>query len=462
MAKKNQTKGRRNNTQGSSILKNKWVTAVCAVAGVAIIKSAPVLVGKVIGYFSKKKLLANETKAKKELNDNAAENTIRIIKTKNEGEKEIIELREKHRRERKEETTSATYSSSCAPIFEVEMPPTYTQIINNTMEVKEESLRIFVPWLHWYENIGIVGMNNNGKSTLVRQIARSMALGYQESSICPEWRNGTPVKVLMFALEHNKAHIKVYDAEQHKSIDNLLIKTDLTSIEEMMATIEKVAETAPDGLVVIIDNYTKLSEMVRRKSKVIELASWMEKFKAERQAQSKPIAYINVYHTVKHFSPTHSLGLEDVRGDSRYTMFSQEFLAMAPCHRGPEYRILKVLKNKYLSEERTVSVIRYANTDVKMYEYVEEAEECDELPSKTDLDRGAHSTKGSSDNVTVSSGKRGRPVEKNLSDEEYLLLYDMVKLGGTQSKEVEEAYNVSWKWIKTRAREIRARNEKIA
>lgn len=416
----------------------------CAIGGIALLKSSPKAAGRLSDFFYKKAITPIETKAKKELNDNATDNKIREIEARNKAEIEKMKVRETLRKERNEERDNSSATNS-EPVPDVEMPPTYDEIINSTPNIDEESMRIFVPWFHWYENIGIVGMNNNGKSTFVRQIARSMALGYQESSICPEWKKGSPVKVLMFDLEHNKAHIKVYDAEQHKSIGNLHIETGSTSTEEIKAIIKKVAETAPDGLVVIIDNYTKLSEMEPRKAKVIGLANWMEKFKAERQAQDKPIAYINVYHTVKNFSPIHPLELKDVRGDSCYTMFSQEFLAMAPCRRGLEYRILKVLKNKYLPEERTVSVIRYANTHVKMYEYVEDNVEADELPT---LATGEISKQ-------ERTGKAGRP--KMYSDEEMLVMYNMVQHHETTWDEVQATYGITGKAIKKRVKQIKNR-----
>lgn len=421
---------------------------VSIVAGAAFgylaLKCGPRAIDWISKYFYKKAVIPIETEAKKELNDNATKNRIKIIEATKEADIEKMKVRESLRSLRNEERKTSSAATS-EPGMDVEMPPTYDEIINSTPNIDEESMRIFVPWFHWYENIGIVGMNNNGKSTFVRQIARSMALGYQESSICPEWKKGSPVKVLMFDLEHNKSHIIVYDAEQHKSIGNLRIETGPTSTEEIMAKIKKVAETAPDGLVVIIDNYTKLSEMEPSRAKVIGLANWMEKFKAERQAQDKPIAYINVYHTVKNFSPIHPLELKDVRGDSRYTMFSQEFLAMAPCRRGPKYRILKVLKNKYLPEEMTVSVIRYANTPVKMYEYVEDNVETDELPT---LATGEISKQ-------ERTGKAGRP--KMYSDEEMLAIYDKIKRHETTWKEVKAQYGISDKAVKNRVKQIMGR-----
>lgn len=414
----------------------------CVIGGIALWKSSPKAAGRLSDFFYKKAITPIETKAKKELNDNATDNKIREIEARNKADIEKMKVRETLRKERNEERDKSSATNS-EPRMDVKMPPTYDEIINSTPNIDEESMRIFVPWFHWYENIGIVGMNNNGKSTFVRQIARSMALGYQESSICPEWKKGSPVKVLMFDLEHNKAHIKVYDAEQHKSIGNLHIETGSTSTEEIKAIIKKVAETAPDGLVVIIDNYTKLSEMESRKAKVIGLANWMEKFKAERQAQDKPIAYINVYHTVKNFSPIHPLEFKDVRGDSCYTMFSQEFLAMAPCRRGSEYRILKVLKNKYLPEEKTVSIIRYANTDVKMFEYVEDSIEADELPT---LATGEVHKKGK----TV---KAGRP--EKYTDEEILAIYDKVQNHELTWKKVKAMYDITDKGVKKRVKQIK-------
>lgn len=424
--------------------KNGW-KETCLVGGCFVACcTIPAIANKIADYYTKKKLLKHETKAKEELNDNATKNKRQIIEANNIANLLTIIVREALRKKRYEERKTSSAATS-EPMPDVEIPPTYDEIINSTPNIDEESMRIFVPWFHWYENIGIVGMNNNGKSTFVRQIARSMALGYQESSICPEWKEGSPVKVLMFDLEHNKAHIIVYDAEQHKSIGNLHIETGPTSTEEIMAIIKKVAETAPNGLVVIIDNYTKLSEMEPSRAKVIGLANWMEKFKAERQAQDKPIAYINVYHTVKNFSPIHPLELKDVRGDSRYTMFSQEFLAMAPCRRGPKYRILKVLKSKYLPEEMTVSVIRYANTEVKMYEYVEDNVEADELPT---LATGEISQQ-------ERTGKAGRP--KKYSDEEILALYDKIKRHETIWEEVEATYGITRKGVKKRVKQIKNR-----
>lgn len=422
--------------------KGTWF-CVGLIGGIALAKSSPRIFGRISDFFYKKAVTPIETGAKKELNDNATENKIKIINATKDADIEKMKVRESLRRERNEERKKSSAATSELD-QNVEMPPTYDDIINSTPNIDEKSLRVFIPWFHWYENLGVVGMNNTGKSTFIRQLCRSFALGHQEAKLFPEWTPGKPVKVLLFALEHNNAHIKIYDKESNASIQNWHIITGWNSISKIKAYIKKMADAAPEGLVVVIDNYTKLSEM-ESQQKVDELAKWMEDFKSTRFSEKKPIAYISVYHTVKNFSELNPVEFKDVRGSASYTMFSQEFISIAPCKRGSNYRILKCLKTKYLEQPQTVNVIKMVNTSTMMSEYVEEALEADELPRIGD---------GLSHEQPRKAGRKRRYTE-----EQILQMYDEVTVNGRKWKEIEKKYNISREYIYTQARAIRKRQK---
>lgn len=424
-----------------------YTVGLCFVAGAGyfLIKGTPKIIGHVSSLLYKKKLIPVETKAKLEIQNNKADNDIRKMKVQSELEERRMRLKEELRSQREsEKKRTGNYSFDNPAIQSVEIPLSYNEIMHKTPNLAEQDLRVFIPYFHWFENLGIVGCNHGGKSTFVRQLCRSFALGYQEVPLFPNWTNASPVTVLLFALEHNDNHFKVYDANQNVSIPNWHIKSGATSIDEIKACIVKTADIATNGLVVVIDNYSKLSELGGR-SEIRNLAKWMDNFKQQCYEGHKRIAYINVYHTIKQYAPVNPITFQDVRGDAGFTMFSQEFISFTPCKRGCNYRMIKILKNKYIEQPDKVIIVRYANSPVQMFEFAGKALESEELPKIGTA---------SSNEIAHTQGTKHR-----YSDEEILEMYNDVKNKKITWKESEEKYGITGRAIRKRVQKIRQREK---
>lgn len=308
--------------------------------------------------------------------------------------------------------------------------------------------------MNWYEIGGLVGLTHGGKSVCARQIAENISLGHQRVRLFPEWVDGAPVPVLLVALEHNKRHVRSYDANLHKDLPNLRILTgaDVSSLVDLKARIKRTANEYPNGLVVIIDNYAKLKSLTHGgkgcRKELVAFSQWIETLRNRRLQENKPFYCLNVYHTTKGFRPSNPLELQDVAGDADYTRFSQEFIALSSCKRGKDYRILKVLKNKYCEDRDTVSILRYADTEDWNFEYVEEACEEDELPPRY---------KSKTESSSTESTKRGRPQTQ--SDEAIIEIYNKVKSGELKSADVYGIYSIGWKAVKKRWKGLQQKSE---
>lgn len=342
--------------------------------------------------------------------DNAkTDNKIRLEEAKTESKIKLQQAKEYLYSKRK----SADENEAVVNVENVNLPPTYDEVIHKNNDFTDSGLRIFTSYFHWYETGGIVGYNNSGKSTLVRQIARGFSQGHQEVNLFPDWQDGKGVAVLLVALEHNGSHFKQYDADQNKSFPNLRIITNFDSITELEAVIQKTADENPSGLVLFIDNYEKLYSLIsnNKERAISNFGKWLEKLKNTRYEKRQPFTCINVFHTKKDYKTSKSLELCDVAGNANYTRFCQDFLAFSGCKLGDNFRILKILKNKYEENRSMVSVLRFSDSKIWMFEHVEEANEVDVLP----ISQMCNSNSGEYTKKKV-CGKRGRKERFSLDE----------------------------------------------
>ncbi len=404
-------------------------------------RNAKVVIDK---FKTNNEIILDKAKTDNDIRENsaAADDKIRIMKAHADERIRVAETKEKlyaSRNNRGDETNPTNGEATT-------IPPSYDEILQQNQDLNIEKLSINDSGLFWYDIVGIAGLNHGGKSTLIRQMASSFSTGHQEAKLFPNWKNSSGVCVLLFALEHNESHFIAYDANQHKSYPNLRIETNVSSISQIKDVINHTAAAYPNGLIVIIDNYTKLRGMVKTKPTIAmgNLGNWMDDLVKKRFKERKPITFINVFHTVKGYDGTSPMELSDVAGDANYTRFCQGFIGLSVCKYGEKYRVFKVLKNKYQETPTSISVLRYADSPIWMFEHVEEAEENEVLPTKSDV--AIKDTSSRPESVK----KRGRRTDMSLS--EAISYWDKVHRKETTWAEIEKATGKTEQAIKKRCK----------
>ena len=411
---------------------------------------------------------------KKKRDNNSHNNNMRRDKAKHE--QRIVEIRDKaNAQERIVRLRSQLSHRKIGFDSDLESSPdsadisvqTYEEVIAGT-PVNSRDLRLGLRCFHIGEDCGLIGRTNVGKTSWVWHYAISIARGYQEDGaiLSPGWLLKQPMKVLYFAFEQKQNDIKVNYGNNIKSIPNfyLELNTNPGDYRAIRLKIQKIQQEIGNyRLLVVFDNITKM-KYAQGKDKQ-SFFQWLENYRVESSAKGTPITYLKVFHTQGSYKDYMPIGSTCNYGCKTDTYFTQDLVAFGMCKEGDgRLRYLKELKNKLEpdGEKQTLSIYRFARTKAPLYDYLSEAKECDILPSKKELVRGSNIATGESNIDLTLSGKRGRPIQKNISDDEYLYLYDMVKSKEFTSREVEDVYHVSWKWVKKKVRQIQQRTQDIA
>lgn len=403
------------------------------------------------GFFIRKKI---ETKEKMKLNQQAHENTMREIDEKDTKAKELekykhdLKEKEAERRKAEREAKEKRSEQSCSTekmteTESVDVFRTFSQIMN-TPAKDLSSLRLMYPFLHIGVDLGVVGENNCGKTSLVNQILFSLANGHSIENLWPDIQPSTPMRVLMFTTEQNEDDIRTLykSIADEQNRDNLIVITEeFVSPESIVNGIEKYVEnsTDPRGLVVSIDNYSKLVE--KYGPKVIKgLNKRLDDLKS-KYAKTHPLTLIKVYHTQEKYNPYRPLTLSDVRAFQDSTNTTKNFIGLASCNEGETARILYVLKNKLEPSVMGSYVIRYAGTKAPFYTFNRKVDDVNTvLPIRTPL----------------SQRKVGRPQEH--TDEEIMEIYRIKQETGRTWEDLENEYHISRNGVKKRRKKILAKS----
>lgn len=371
------------------------------------------------------------------------------IKKKEEEKRKTIYLREKLRQERKH-SENLPEDNSQDDDEEITIPD-YNDVIAGE-PIEEKKMRCGVSYFHIGEDCGLVGMQDNGKSTFMKQYALSLAQGYCDREIDPDWYLERPMTVILFAMEDSGNKIKSNFKDDTKILPNLYPIIGESNISKIKQIITKVVNNPHTGqIVVIFDNYSKLDE-TNPENDIIEFGKWLDDLRREMEKKMEPITYIKVFHTLKQHKATNPIELKDVRGHAGFTMFAQDFVAFMPCNDGADTRIIMELKQKWKEKRVGIAhVLRYAefHNGIPMYEYVRE-----DTLENTLLQKSLDNIPAPSE-AKVNSRKAGRPTVDPYTDDEILGIYDLHKPGEPWS-EIEDVYGITSGRLKTRRRRILA------
>ncbi len=389
---------------------------------------------------SKIKVIKTQEEEKRKRDKQKHEQEKEIIAAKNEAKKEQIILK------------SELETKANAPTVE-SIDPTMKSMeeICSEREVNLEMLQLGFHFLERGSTLGICGPTEIGKTTFLIQLLISLAMGHEAVSIHPNWNPIKPQKVLLFSTEQSNNDIRFLYRSAMGMSKNLLIETEGMSLEAIMAKVKYQLDMADsEGIVVAIDNYTKLSNLYGRKQ-IQKLDRELTALQVKYQDE-KPITLIKVFHTDDNYRVYNPIGEEHIKGSADIANLTKNFIFLSQCRDGENARILKVKKNKIHIKTDTVSILKYAGTYPRMFIYDREAIEKDVLPFKpVPIKEGAI--------VEVEAGPRkvGRPSQ--YSDEEILGLNDLHD-GGTTWREIEEVYGLKRKTIQNRANKIIAKRTK--
>lgn len=386
---------------------------------------------------SKIKVIKTQEEEKRKRDKEKHEQEKEIIAAKNEAKKEQIILKSEL-----ENKANDTIVETIDPTMKS------MEEICSEREVNVKMLQLGFYFLVRGSSLGICGPTEIGKTTFLIQLLISLAMGREAVSIHPNWNPIKPQKVLLFSTEQSNNDIRFLYAKAKGMSNNLLIETEGMSLDEILAKVKYQLDMADsEGIVVAIDNYTKLSNLYGRKQ-IQKLDRELTALQVKYQDE-KPITLIKVFHTDDNYRAYYPIGEEHIKGSADIANLTKNFIFLSKCRDGENTRILKVRKNKIHTKTDTVSILKYADTDPKMFIYDREAMEKDVLPLKP-----VPTKEGEVIEVVATPRKVGRPSQ--YTDEEILGLNDLHK-GGTTWREIEEVYGLKRKTIQNRAKKINAK-----
>lgn len=413
-----------------------WGTILPVAGTLAIIGG-----GLWLGSYFKKKEDDARTRNRASLENTKHKNRVEEANQKAGLKKEIIDYR------REQSTSASAFNAEVDLNDETAYVETYDELVSGE-DILNTDLRLGLRCLHIGEDCGMVGRTNIGKTTFIMHLAIAIARGFQENEaiISPEWTLAQPMKVLYFAFEQKKAHFKTKYGRFIDHIPNLSIdvKTSAGDFRTIQKKIMKMqSEIGNYRLLVIFDNLTKMKS--RKSDDKRDFFQWLEDYRIRCDNEGKSITYLKVFHTAGSYKDNMPIDPTTNYGDKTDTYFTQDLVAFGMCKGGNgKLRYIKELKNKLEpdGEKQSLSIYRFADTDVPMYDYVGESEECDVLPSKSDLVRGASGTSIDGRNeVERPPGKRGRNEDYS---HDLLVTMDEEHKAGFSWREIMEYHGIEY------------------
>lgn len=288
--------------------------------------------------------------------------------------------------------------------------------------VDASNLRMGFRSFHIGQDCGVIGRSNIGKTTflfnyVIALVSEKPELGLMLS---PDWHLTQQMKVLYFAFEQNQENFKVKYGKTIKSVPNLYVETGIAPNDflAIRRKIEKMQNSIGNHrLLVVFDNITAMNKALgKKKSDKQVFFQWLEDYRKRCDANGTPITYLKVYHTQSSYMDHMSIEITSNYGSKADTYFTHDLVGFGMANNADKKtRYIKELKNKteHGGEKQTLSVFKFADTEDPLYEYVNEAEECDILPAKDNMVRGCKANTDESE-LPKTSAKRGRKEKYGL------------------------------------------------
>lgn len=224
--------------------------------------------------------------------------------------------------------------------------------------------------------------DGEGKSTLAAGMCIDIASG-AKTKLLPESMvlyENKPQPVLMIDKELNYYDMRMrYGLDNYRFSDNLYrLKSNISSVDEMLAYIEKFVDEKKSDVTICIDN---LSAIIPPNS----ASAFIELFKKQKMIKDKAMS--NGYHVtfiiITHSKKTESGRVsEDFYGSSYIGNLSSTRIALLPTRLGKDYKMLKVQKNRKFAVRDEVIVIKRVTTPYLHFEYFDMRPEDEVAPIK--------------------------------------------------------------------------------
>lgn len=383
----------------------------------------------------------------KDLMQQKHENAMALSNQKSENRIKEMDHKQELRKELYDYKKSPTERSSIYDeAEEIELPDnevsvaSYDDLVSGS-DVIANDLILGLRSFHIGEDCGLIGRTQIGKTSWVLQLAIALVRGDQEENakLTLDWKLKQPMTVLYFAFEQDSTFFKTKYGNFIKSIPNLFIEVK-TSPNDFVAIRKKIEkfqnEIGNRRLLVVFDNITKMKCAVNQKK--TRFFEWLERYRVQCASKGVAITYLKVFHTQGRYKDDMPLDATTNYGSKTDTIFTQSLVAFGMCKGDGRLRYLKELKNKLEQdgEKPTVSVYKFAETEIPMYDYIREAEECEVLPTRAELVRGVVQTNREICGKSRETSKRG-PKEKFTVDQ-LREMFDYRQAGFTWREILEE------------------------
>ena len=224
--------------------------------------------------------------------------------------------------------------------------------------------------------------DGEGKSTLAAGMCIDIASG-AKTKLLPESMvlyENKPQPVLMIDKELNYYDMRMrYGLNNYRFPDNLYrLKSNISSVDEMFAYIEKFVDEKKSDVTICIDNLSAIMTP-NSASAFIELFKTQKMIKDKAMSNGFHVTFIIITHSKKTESGRVS---EDFYGSSYIGNLSSTRIALLPTRLGKDYKMLKVQKNRKFAVRDEVIVIKRVTTPYLHFEYFDMRPEDEVAPIK--------------------------------------------------------------------------------
>mgnify|MGYP001775632975 CR=1 FL=1 len=292
---------------------------------------------------------------------------------------------------------------------------------------------LIFPWMTEGYDIGLIAPTDCGKTTFVLQVAMALTKGTCDYPISPQEDTIKPIRTLVFSLEQNDVEINTYYGDVLAKQRLLTIRGEewfegnptAQILEEIQR--EMMAASAGEGMVVIIDNFTKLVSDSDHKQ-VEQFCKSLDRMRHASTQTGNPLTVLKVFHTNKDCRTDRRFTEKSIRGDSKYLYETRNVLYLTYYKGDNDKRILGFIKWKY-GNKRQLWILQLVNTTPYQSRYVGpgKAKDLGTPPDEEDEPQ---------------KRKVGRP--EGISLEKACLFYMQNKIGKRQTKEIEKEAGVKW------------------
>ena len=422
--------------------KGKGEKALCIVGGIGTIVGAVALGWNIWRDWKEEKKEKKKENNKRETNQLKEEEKRKTNQMAEEEKRKTNQLAEEEKRETARQRAEIRQREKAEKQTKTDLGleewlQGYKQTHRKSAADKPKMRNLIFPWMTEGYDIGLLAPTDCGKSTFVLQVAMALAKGTCDYPISPQSDAIKPIRTLVFSLEQSEVEINTY-------YGNVLDRERLLTIrggewfggnptaqilEEIQQ--EMMAAGSGEGIVVIIDNFTKLVSDSNH-DQVEQFCKSLDRMRHASIEVGNPLTVLKVFHVNKDCRIDRRFTENSFRGDLKFLYETQNALYLTYCKEGDDKRVLGFIKWKN-GNKRQLWILQFANTSPNQYRYVR-------LGQKKDLGTPPDEEEAKKKKV----GRPGIPLEKAC------FFYMQNKIGKRPSEEIEKEAGVKWNSIYTR------------